>query len=421
MKRDLVDFNDANALNAACHCVNVELPALRQAADAKLRAAGLPANLAESHPHLFSSAPVFLGSGDMARMAETVRAVEAAVVLPAYMDAVLAWAPEIARRDTGAIGAFLGFDFHLSDRGPKLIEINTNAGGGLLAAMQGETALACCGSTVPRAGAAGRFERQVLDMLRAEWRRAGHTGDPRAIAIVDEDPAGQYLYPEFLLVRDLLRRSGIAAVIASPQGLHLQGGVLHAGEQHVDLVYNRLTDFALESPANRALREAYLEGAAVVTPNPRAHALYADKRALSLLGDPDWLREAGLDAAQAALLGEAVPRTERVEAQHGASLWLRRKRLFFKPWAGFGSRGAYRGDKLTRRVFEDILHGGYVAQELVPPAERVPAEQGASLKYDVRNYAYAGEVQLLAARLWQGQTTNFRSEGGGFAPVLVLP
>jgi len=29
-------------------------------------------------------------------------------------------------------------------------------------------------------------------------------------------------------------------------------------------------------------------------------------------------------------------------------------------------------------------------------------------------------VQLLAARLWRGQTTNFRSEGGGFAPLIVL-
>lgn len=421
MKRDLVDFETAKALNAACHCVNVELPALRRATDARLQAAGLPADLAASHPHLFSSAPVFVSADHAARMAATVRAVEAAVALPAYREAVLAWAPEIARRDTGAIGAFLGFDFHLSDRGPKLIEINTNAGGGLLAAMQGEAALACCGSTLPQAGPAGRFERQVVDMLREEWRRAGRGGLPQAIAIVDDEPAGQYLYPEFLLMQDLLRRSGIAAVIASPRELRMHDGTLFAGAQRVDLVYNRLTDFALESPANRSLREAYLEGAAVVTPNPRAHALYADKRALGLLGDPDWLRGAGLDAAQAMLLGETVPRTEQVNAEDGAGLWQRRKGLFFKPWAGFGSRGAYRGEKLTRRVFEDILRGGYVAQELVPPAERVPAEQGAPLKFDVRNYAYAGEVQLLAARLWQGQTTNFRSEGGGFAPVLVLP
>jgi hypothetical protein len=40
------------------------------------------------------------------------------------------------------------------------------------------------------------------------------------------------------------------------------------------------------------------------------------------------------------------------------------------------------------------------------------------MKVDVRNYVYAGAVQLIAARLYQGQTTNFRTEGGGFAPVL---
>jgi hypothetical protein len=37
----------------------------------------------------------------------------------------------------------------------------------------------------------------------------------------------------------------------------------------------------------------------------------------------------------------------------------------------------------------------------------------------VRNYVYDGQVQSLAARLYQGQTTNFRTPGGGFAPVYV--
>jgi hypothetical protein len=43
------------------------------------------------------------------------------------------------------------------------------------------------------------------------------------------------------------------------------------------------------------------------------------------------------------------------------------------------------------------------------------------LKLDVRNYVYAGEVQSLAARLYQGQTTNMRTPGGGFASVLTTP
>jgi hypothetical protein len=91
--------------------------------------------------------------------------------------------------------------------------------------------------------------------------------------------------------------------------------------------------------------------------------------------------------------------------------WRDRKRWFFKPASGFGGRGAYRGDKVTRRVFADVMAGGYVAQRLTPPGQR------RDFKVDVRNYAYGGHVQLLAARLYQGQTTNFRTAGGGFASI----
>jgi hypothetical protein len=41
-------------------------------------------------------------------------------------------------------------------------------------------------------------------------------------------------------------------------------------------------------------------------------------------------------------------------------------------------------------------------------------------KTDVRLYTYDGRVLLTAARLYQGQTTNFRTPGGGFAPVLAI-
>ena len=43
-----------------------------------------------------------------------------------------------------------------------------------------------------------------------------------------------------------------------------------------------------------------------------------------------------------------------------------------------------------------------------------------SRKTDVRLYVYNGQVLLTAARLYQGQTTNFRTPGGGFAPVFVI-
>jgi hypothetical protein len=113
-----------------------------------------------------------------------------------------------------------------------------------------------------------------------------------------------------------------------------------------------------------------------------------------------------------------VPRTRAVTPALAEELWSDRRKLFFKPAAGFGSRAAYRGDKLTRRVWSDIQSGNYVAQELVPPSERCISPE-AALKVDVRNYTCAGRVQLLAARLYQGQTTNMRTPGGGFAPVLI--
>ena len=98
-------------------------------------------------------------------------------------------------------------------------------------------------------------------------------------------------------------------------------------------------------------------------------------------------------------------------AKTGDAFWARRKQLFFKPAAGYGSKAAYRGDKLTKRAFEEVLSGGYVAQALVPPSERVVGVEGQriGLKLDLRNYVYRGRVQLVIARLYQGQTTNFRT------------
>jgi hypothetical protein len=91
--------------------------------------------------------------------------------------------------------------------------------------------------------------------------------------------------------------------------------------------------------------------------------------------------------------------------------------------AGYGAKAAYRGDKLTRRVWSEILESDFVAQALVPPSGRMIEVDGVQtdLKFDIRAYSYAGQVQLLAARMYAGQTTNFRTQGGGFAPVIVVP
>jgi hypothetical protein len=158
-----------------------------------------------------------------------------------------------------------------------------------------------------------------------------------------------------------------------------------------------------------------------VTPNPRNHALLADKRNLVLLSDRSLLESFGL---QPELAREAaqVPRAVRVTADNADDLWNGRKRYFFKPASGHGAKAVYRGDKLTRGVWQQVVAGDYVAQELAPPGERMIEvnETREALKTDIRLFTYDGRVLLAAARLYQGQTTNFRTPGGGFAPVFFL-
>ena len=161
----------------------------------------------------------------------------------------------------------------------------------------------------------------------------------------------------------------------------------------------------------------------MVTPHPRAHALFADKRNLITLGDDARLAGWGVTTEDRQRLQAAIPRTVQVTADQADALWAARRQLFFKPVAGFGAKAAYRGDKLTRRVWSEILAGDFVAQTLVPPSERLVDGDGqpTRLKLDLRAYTYRGQIQLLAARTWTGQTTNFRTPGGGFSPVVVLP
>ncbi|MEO1765771.1 hypothetical protein [Thiobacter aerophilum] len=416
----------AEALNRGCGCRTLDTARLRHQLEADPALAGLYETIQASRPHLFSSTAVFISAPHAHVIEQVVRTVEAVVAHPSYREAVLARAPAIARHDFGPRGVFLGFDFHLGPAGPQLIEINTNAGGALLNAVLARAQAACCREMewVFRPPAdLDHIEARFLAMFREEWRRQRGTGEPQTVAIVDDAPNQQYLHPEFVLFERLFHRHGWQAFILDAAALSFDGTRLAHGSTTIDLVYNRLTDFYFEASTHASLHAAYRAGAAVVTPHPHAHALYADKRNLVWLSDAAWLTASGLPPESVAILTGHVPRTVEVDATNADALWATRREWFFKPATGYGSKAAYRGDKLTRRVWQEIVTGGYVAQAIALPSARLaPVEEGtAELKLDVRAYAYGGEVQLLAARLYRGQTTNFRTPGGGFAPVFVVP
>ena len=415
----------ADDLNRQCFCITLDRDDLEQRLVSQLGAAGIGDVLTPDHRHLFSTSPVFVPRTDIMHMQRIVQAIEAAVALPCYRKAVLEWAPGIAGFDPGPAGAFMGYDFHLGSDGPRLIEVNTNAGGAFLNAQLARAQQACCGASrrsTYTAGQLAAFEQAVVQMFELEWLRQRDSGRPTRVAIVDDDPKAQYLYVEFRLAQKLLQEHGIDTLIADPSELVYDKGRLLARGKHIDLVYNRLVDFSLEAPEHEALRRAYLEGAAVVTPNPHLHALLADKRNLSLLSDGTLLRSWGLAENDVKVLEGGIPQTLVVTSENADELWRTRRELFFKPVAGHGSKGVYRGSKLTKTVFARIIQGDYIAQSYVAPSERLLRvdDQPVALKMDVRLYTYQGRSLLEAARVYQGQTTNFRTPGGGFAPVFQL-
>ncbi len=415
----------AARLNRDCFCIGGDVNGLRAELEKVLAEQGLASDLTQSHPHLFANAPVFVSSAKITFMQTLISAIESVIALPQWQTRVLAQAPEIAQSEQATRGVLMGFDFHLGPAGARLIEINTNAGGVLLNLALAQAQWRCCNTQMVElsagSGSPAQAEQDLVAMFRQEWALARGTRPLRRIAIVDSAPQAQYLYLEFLLFQKLLRRQGIEAVIADPQQLGLHQGVLQFEGEPVDMVYNRLTDFYFEDAAHAVLRRAYLDDAVVITPHPRAHALYANKHNLALLTDTELLRDWQVPEPTIALLQQGIPPMRPVRAAEADALWSERSRWFFKPASGFGSRGCYRGDKLTRKVFEQILAADYVAQELVPPSVRRLEHDAVGLKVDLRHYVYAGATQWIAARLYQGQTTNFRTPGGGFAPVYPVP
>ena len=349
-----------DGFNRDCFCIGADLTGLQAWLQHDLAQRGLGRPLVETHPHLFSALPVFVSREHVVRMRGIIEAVESVVALPAYQTAVLEYVPPIARFDPGPRGVFFGYDFHVGGGGPRLIEINSNAGGALLNVELGRAQRACCEEVrglVTGPVDVASLEDRLYAMFLEEWRRMRGDAPPALVAIVDQSPAEQYLYPEFLLFERLFEARGVRAVVADPTRLDWRNGMLAYDGERLDLVYNRLTDFYFERPGHAALREAYLSGATVVTPHPRAHALYANKRNLALLTDEARLRSWDVSRETIATLLSGIPPTRRsirpmpstcgASARPSSSTGLRLRQSWLVSWRQAHPQGV-RGDPRRR-------------------------------------------------------------------------
>ncbi|MEA3544174.1 MAG: hypothetical protein U9R69_03030 [Thermodesulfobacteriota bacterium] len=332
-----------------------------------------------------------------------------------YRNQIFPQLPDVAQFDPGHAALMMGYDFHLTANGPRLIEVNTNAGGGYIAWLSEQLA----GKASPLY-LSKRFQQRLLQSYLQEWHDfSGGERPLKRVAVVDEDVEQQPLLPEMVGCCDWLSQYGIDAQVASLEELQVQHDGVYLQGKIVDLIYNRHCDFYLEAALMAELKSAYLGGLVCLSPNPFAYGLLADKRRMILWSDAAALDSLELSFQDRALLLEMVPSSVLLSGQNRDDIWSRRKKLILKPVTRFGSRGVLMGKGITKKRFADLDPETTLVQQVVAPSVET-TEDDQEFKMDLRLFVYRNHLIGVGARLYQGQVTNLRTEGGGFAPVRIV-
>ena len=365
----------------------------------------------------FAKTHVFLSEENIRDIKRCVSVLEKTITSEAFKKRVFAETYEKLQDADIDGGVIMSYDFHIDEGVPKLIEINTNAGGLFLNYELLAASSVCCKETEIQD--ISHFKESIVSMFKEEFAKKSDK-QLQTILIVDEHPSEQFLYPEFLVCKEILEKYGFTVFIADPHEILVKEDGLYVHDVKIDLVYNRLTDFYFEKEEDTKLSETENKGLVVITPNSRDHKLFAHKINYLLLQNTNFLSTI-VTQEELAVLKRSIPETMVVNDSNNELLWSNRKKYFFKPVSGYGGKGAYNGRGLTKETWERIKEGGYLAQAIISANKRIVRnkEEEEIYKFDIRAYTFRGKVILFAARMYQGQTTNFRTEGGGFAPVLI--
>lgn len=305
--------------------------------------------------------------------------------------------------DPGNDSIAMSYDFHLDTNGTlKLIEINTNAS--FLAL--GDELYEAQKLRKPNPSFSSRaFEHCVRQEVSAVLGPQA----PLTAAIVDQVPEEQKLFLEFLVYEEWFKSWGWQVQIRD-SSLNPSG---------CSFVYNRDTDFYLESERLAPLRQAWLDQTAALSPHPYQYLLLADKQRQLDWSVPGFFESIGLSSESIQTLRRHLPGAYELNKDTAESLWAQRKNLFLKPKRSFGAKQSYRGGSISRKMFDELISQDLIAQEFIPAPELNLQVNGVSstMKYDLRFYAYGGELQTVMARFYQGQVTNLRTPGGGFTAI----
>lgn len=371
-----------------------------------------------SWDHLVSPLEIKLPVTVLKNATAAVEALHSVTRRPEYIDKLPA-VPGVSDVQTGHESALMAYDFHTNEAGECfLVEVNTNASGFLVASLM----------TMVHSDLTDIAQFQPLRDLHRSFSEELATSNVTAtspfVAITDEDIRNQKMFVEFLMYRDWMRQNGWAAEFIEPKGMQIKSGSLYMiekPEQKINLVYNRLTDFYLENPENSALAEAYRAQTICLTPNPREYWLLADKERLIQFTQDQFLNSVGANSEeQESIRKVLIPTFEIKDFASHDEIWHDRKNLFFKPKRSHGGKSVYRGESVSRKVFERLMAEDILIQRFTP-AQKMPTDDARSVlnnwKFDLRCFVYRNRIQMCVARIYQGQVTNFSSPLGGFTLV----
>lgn len=312
-------------------------------------------------------------------------------------------------QDPGNKSIVMSYDFHLNENQDlKLIEINTNAG--FLAL--GFEMYKAKKIAVP----VSDFSlEEIADNVQTELKLQNKNAyQGMKVAIIDEKPLEQRLFGEFLVYNELFKSRGWDSRILDFKD------AFHNFEP--DFIYNRHTDFFLTGPDAKTLRSKYLKKEVCFSPNPFEYFMIADKQRLIDWSQAEFLESNGLNIDQIDIITKTLPKSFDASTANAEEIWGQRKKLFLKPKNAFGSKQSYKGASISRKAFDELIKEETIAQEYVAAPEiTVKTPQGPQkFKYDLRCYAYQGRLQLIVARLYQGQVTNLKTQFGGFGCVKFI-
>jgi hypothetical protein len=300
----------------------------------------------------------------------------------------------------------LSYDVHPTSNGPVLVEVNTNAGGVLLAFESSRQVNQCCADWEQ-----GQLQERLLELFRRDLLG----DDPQrtgTVAIVDDKLAGQSLLGEMQALAAMMRSQAQDVRVLDASELSYRDGRLRHGDIAIDRVYWRSTDFVLAYPEHEAVRRAVAEGTTAIAPSPEAYRAIADKRRFI-----QWSREPELARDDVSGLSFRIAETVPMNIRTLSDWYADRKDWVFKPVSGYASRGVYVGKSISRQKLAELPRDSYLAQRYAP--HPVLDRDGAEWKYDVRFFADRGQIIGAAARVFQGQVVGLRQPGSGFASIRV--